>query len=125
MVSVACKTDEDDQVVVATVVEFSVGRSFDRLDMLFAFLSPLQIGFLGDFCVWLKPHRSRINTIDAIGGSYHLALAVVHGIAVIAAFAFHNGKTVGIMQVVIELVARCKTFDNLAIRLGEANGDVL
>ena len=125
MVGVARKTDEDDQVVVAAMVELAVGRPSDRLDMLLALLTPLHVGFLGNLHVWLETYRCRVDRVNTERRGHHLALTVVHGIAVVAIFVFHEGEAIGVMYIIVELIARGKTFDDLAVGLGEAHGDVL
>ena len=125
VVGVARKTDENDQIVVVAVVQLAVGRPFDGLDMLQACLTTFLIGLFGNLHVGLEPHLSRVDTVDAIGRGNHLALAVVHGIAVIAAFAFHDGEAVGIVQVVVELVARGEAVDNLPVGLSDLHLDIL
>ena len=55
----------------------------------------------------------------------HLALAVVDGITIIAAFAFHDGEAIGVVQVVVKLIARGEAFEDLSVGLGEADWDVL
>ena len=125
MVGVARKTDEDHQVVVATVVEFAIGRPLDGLDVLFALMTPLHVGVFGNLHVRLESHRSRVDRVNAERGGDNLALSVVHGVAVVTAFVYHDGEAIGIMQIVVKFVARGKTLDNLAVRLGEAYGDVL
>ena len=125
MVAVARKTDEDDQVVDTAMVVFAVGGPFDRFDILLTLLTSLHISLLRNLHVGQETHRSRVDAVDAKSGCDHPASAVVYGIEIITAFAFHDGEAVGIMQVVVKLVARGKTLDDLAIGLGEANGNVL
>ena len=52
-------------------------------------------------------------------------MTVVHGIAVVAIFLFHEGEAIGVMYIIVELITRGKTFDDLADGLGEAHRDVL
>ena len=121
MIGVARKADEDDQVVVTAMVRLAVLGAFDGLDVLFALLATLLIGFLGNLHIRLQPHRSRVDSIDAIGRGDHFTFTVVLGIAVKAVFVFHEGETFGVVHVVVELIARGKAFDDLTIGLGEAN----
>jgi hypothetical protein len=107
------------------MVELAVLRPFDGLDVLLALITTLLIGFFGNLHVRLKPNLSRVNAVDAVSGSDHFALAVVHGIAIVAVFVLNKSETIGVMYIVVELIARGKAFDDLTIGLGEANGDVL
>mgnify|MGYP007122092649 CR=1 FL=1 len=107
------------------MVELAVGRPFDGLDMLLALLTPLHVGFLRNLHVWLEAHRCRVDRVNTERGGNHLALTVVHGIAVVTIFVFHEGEAIGVMNIVVELIARGKAFDDLAVGLGEAHGDVL
>ena len=125
VVGVACKADEDHQVVVAAVVKLAVGRFFRRLYVLFTLMTTLKIFLFGNLHIRLQPNRSRVDAVDTVGRSHHLASGVAHGIAVVTIFVFRESEAVGIVHIVVELIARGKAFDDLAIGLGEANGDIL
>ena len=123
VVGVACKTDEDDQIVVNAMVDLTVFGPFDGPDVLLALVTTLLIGFFGNLHIRFQPNLSRVNAVDAIRGSDHLTFTVVNRIAVVAVFVFREGEAVGIMHIVVELIARGKAFDDLTIGLGEANRD--
>ena len=124
MVSVACKTDKNHQVVVNAMIQLTIGRPLDRPDMLQAFLTALLIGLFGDFHIRLKSNLSRVNTVDAVRGSNNLTLAPAHGIAVVTVFILDDGEAIGIVQVVVEFITRGITMDYLTVRLGELDFDI-
>ena len=125
MVGVARKTDEDDQVIVAAVIQFAVSGPLDGLDILLELLTALVVFFSRNLDVGLQTYRSRVNAADVVGRSHHLAMAVVHGIAVVTVVAFDDSEAMGVVQVVVEFVTRGETVDDLSIRLREAYFHVL
>lgn len=76
-----------------------------HLTFLLALMSSGVVFLFGDLHVRFQACGGWINAVDDVWRWDDVAISIVDGVIIVTSFTLNDGKAIGVMQVVVELVA--------------------